>query len=271
MSKFSDLIVRSLSGVVLVAILLGATYYSIQSQFVILAVIALGAHRELTTTLCPSSIKLNLTISKILASVFIVTVALYRLYEVSYMWIWVVSILILTFRVIVEIAKKRDNSLHAIVYDIFAVIYGVVPMMMLSTLPSWITISFFILIWSNDVGAYLIGVAFGRHKLCEHLSPKKSWEGFWGGVTATLIVAYVISLYYPFSMQYNNTVMWLIVGFIVAILGVYGDLFESMLKRSAGVKDSGSAIPGHGGFLDRFDAMLLAAPVIWIIYNFINI
>jgi phosphatidate cytidylyltransferase len=113
----------------------------------------------------------------------------------------------------------------------------------------------FALIWVNDTGAYCVGSTMGKHRLCERLSPKKSWEGFWGGM-AFCVIASVI---YALIMNYN-VLASVAFGIIVSLFATFGDLFESLLKRSAGVKDSGKLIPGHGGVLDRIDSLLFVAP-----------
>jgi phosphatidate cytidylyltransferase len=126
----------------------------------------------------------------------------------------------------------------------------------------WKALSFLLylfLVWGNDVFAYLVGVTMGRHKMCERLSPKKSWEGFVGGVVGAIGIAVLMG--YIFD---GNLYLWGGLGLIVALTGVAGDLVESMLKRSAEMKDSGAIIPGHGGVLDRFDALLLSTPFAFI-------
>ncbi len=119
--------------------------------------------------------------------------------------------------------------------------------------------AYFAIIWANDVFAYLFGMTLGRHRLCERLSPKKSWEGFFGGVAGAVAVGVC-------AARLLQADVWLWVGFslVASVTGVLGDLVESMFKRAAGVKDSGRIIPGHGGVLDRFDAMLLSAPFVLV-------
>lgn len=126
-------------------------------------------------------------------------------------------------------------------------------------------IALFATIWINDTGAYIIGVSFGKHRLFERVSPKKSWEGFFGGALAALAAGYVFSVFIPDL----TLVQWLLFSQIVVVFGTFGDLIESLLKRTIGTKDSGNILPGHGGFLDRFDSMLLAAPVIFIYLSFL--
>lgn len=115
-----------------------------------------------------------------------------------------------------------------------------------------------LLLWSSDSGAYFAGSKLGKTRLFERISPKKSWEGFAGGMALALAVAYVLSLFFTDLVLWK----WLVIACIMVCVGTYGDLVESMLKRSIAIKDSGDIIPGHGGFLDRFDGLLLAAPVV---------
>jgi len=115
-----------------------------------------------------------------------------------------------------------------------------------------------LLTWSNDTGAYLVGSKWGKTKMLPDISPKKSWEGYIGGVIVTLLIALVISYFF----REFTWVDWLVIGALVSIFGPLGDLIESMLKRSIHVKDSGSLLPGHGGFLDRFDAFIFMMPFV---------
>lgn len=121
-----------------------------------------------------------------------------------------------------------------------------------------------ILLWANDTGAYLVGITFGRHRLFERISPKKSWEGFFGGFIAALGVAFPVAVWIGITSLGG----WIIIAILVSVGGTFGDLIESMLKRSAGVKDSGSIMPGHGGFLDRFDSVLVAWPLMFLFLTF---
>ena len=117
--------------------------------------------------------------------------------------------------------------------------------------------SLFIL-WASDSGAFVAGTLFGKHRLFERISPKKSWEGFWGGAILASAVAYGLT----FTFTSLSSIDWFVIGIIIIIGGTFGDLVESLLKRSIEIKDSGSSLPGHGGFLDRFDGLLISAPFI---------
>jgi len=151
-------------------------------------------------------------------------------------------------------------------------------MSMLMKIDKWLLLALFVLIWINDTGAYCVGSLTakrpqGNHKMAPHVSPKKSWEGLIGGIVFTLIGSLVLLAcgWFDRIAQGGWTILLvLLFGILVSAFGTMGDLMESLLKRSVGVKDSGVFLPGHGGVLDRFDSILLAAPVItaysWLCY-----
>jgi len=118
-------------------------------------------------------------------------------------------------------------------------------------------IAFFSLLWIYDSFAYLIGLTLGRTPLVHYVSPRKTWEGFWGGTLAVILAALAGNHFFSFMTLTD----WLVTAFIIIFFGTFGDLTESLLKRSAHIKDSGKILPGHGGMLDRFDSFLIAAPV----------
>lgn len=126
-------------------------------------------------------------------------------------------------------------------------------------------LALFFFLWANDTFAYLTGMAIGKHKLLERLSPKKTIEGFFGGLVGTLAIGFAISqLWQELSLE-----GWLGYAAVVSVFGTLGDLLESALKRAAGVKDAGNLIPGHGGILDRLDSFLFAAPITYFYLYFI--
>ena len=127
-------------------------------------------------------------------------------------------------------------------------------------------LGFFIILWVNDTFAYLFGITFGKHRLFERISPKKSWEGSIGGGLSSIAIACVIA-----SFDKSLPVIhWIAIAVIIVISGTLGDLVESMLKRSLNCKDSGTLLPGHGGILDRFDAVLISAPLIFVYIQLIK-
>jgi len=175
------------------------------------------------------------------------------------------------FVIISELYKQKPNPLHNWAYFILGQVFIALPFSLLNFIifindfQPIILLAVFVTIWVNDTGAYLVGVTFGKHRLFERISPKKSWEGFFGGALFALLSGYIFSLYYPGISLIN----WLIFSEIIVVFGTFGDLIESLLKRTIDVKDSGNIIPGHGGLLDRFDSMLLAAPAIFVFLSFL--
>ncbi len=132
-----------------------------------------------------------------------------------------------------------------------------------------IIIGIFILIWTNDTFAYIVGKSIGKTKLFERISPKKTIEGFLGGVIFAIIASYIIAKYY-IEIKEANTYIWIIIAVIVGVFGTIGDLIESKFKRIAGVKDSGIIMPGHGGILDRLDSVIFVAPIVFLFYQILN-
>lgn len=153
---------------------------------------------------------------------------------------------------------------------IFSVIYVALPFSFALGLPRYSTYEntfsnevffLFLLIWSSDTFAYLVGKFFGKHKMAPKVSPKKTWEGYIGGVVLTLVLSYFVEQYQP-ELRGN----WMFVGFLIAAFAPLGDLVESQLKRTFGVKDSGNIIPGHGGVLDRLDSFIICVPVVYLYF-----
>ncbi|KIA98384.1 phosphatidate cytidylyltransferase [Flavobacterium sp. KMS] len=136
-----------------------------------------------------------------------------------------------------------------------------------------IIIGLFILIWTNDTFAYLVGKSIGKNKLFERISPKKTIEGFLGGVVFACFAGYLISkLYIKPNANFSDMsiLIWTIIALIVGVFGTIGDLIESKFKRIAGVKDSGTIMPGHGGVLDRLDSVIFVAPIVFLFYQILN-
>ena len=128
-----------------------------------------------------------------------------------------------------------------------------------------IVLGFFFLLWANDTGAYLVGRKLGRTKLFERISPKKTWEGSLGGAVLGIGVGYLNAQIFTDLSLFN----WIIVALLVVVFGSLGDLVESLFKRSLNIKDSGKLLPGHGGLLDRFDGIFIAAPIVYTYLRFI--
>lgn len=161
--------------------------------------------------------------------------------------------------------SERENAFNSLAWSVLGIFYIVFPYSLFNFIAFFGTeysyktvLGFLFLLWASDTGAYFAGRALGRHKLFPSVSPKKTWEGSFGGLIGSLLVAALLSKFWPIWAP----VHWIMVSLIIVVIGSYGDLVESLFKRSIDVKDSGSLIPGHGGLLDRFDGLLLASPFV---------
>lgn len=170
-----------------------------------------------------------------------------------------------------QLFKTNKSPFTGVALTLLGWLYVIVPFFCFFLLAfvrgdfAWeLPMGFLFMLWANDTGAYLTGRAFGKHKLFERISPKKTWEGFVGGVFSAVLVAFSLANY----TQVLDTWQWIGSAVLIGVVGTLGDLTESMLKRSLNVKDSGKLLPGHGGLLDRFDGLLLAAPVVYLFLHF---
>lgn len=176
---------------------------------------------------------------------------------------------------IAELFRNRRKPFANIAYTITGMIYIALPFSFFHAFVytsgnqmhynPYLLLGIFILMWVFDSCAYLVGVTIGKRRLFERISPKKSWEGFIGGILLTLPVAW----FYASYSGLLHAVDWLAIALIVSVFGTLGDLIESMFKRSLGTKDSGKILPGHGGILDRFDGIFISSPMIYLYLQFI--
>lgn len=173
---------------------------------------------------------------------------------------------LIAFVYVIKLYKKTEQKPFTnIAFTFLGVFYVAVPFALLNVATFEegyynyeIILGSLLILWASDSGAYFAGTLFGKHRLFERISPKKSWEGFWGGAALAIVITYILTLYF----HSLTLVDWMIVSLIIIIGGTFGDLVESLLKRSIEIKDSGDSLPGHGGFLDRFDGLLISAPFI---------
>ncbi len=169
-----------------------------------------------------------------------------------------------------ELFRNTETPFQNIAVTLLGIIYVGVPFasinffqnpnLVLHGFEPWLTLGFFVILWAHDTFAYLTGMWLGKHKLYERISPKKTWEGSIGGLVFALITSVLMHTITGVLELHN----WLIIAVIITVFGALGDLSESQLKRSAGIKDSGTILPGHGGILDRFDAALMSIPFVLI-------
>ncbi len=179
-----------------------------------------------------------------------------------YFWISPVASAIFFIKLYKKNEKKPFTNIG---FTFLGIIYVAVPFSLLNicaflhnTYSHQIILGCLFLLWASDTGAYFAGTRFGKTQLFARVSPKKSWEGSIGGMLAALVVASLLAYFFT-DLKYWH---WYCIAVIIVIVGTYGDLVESLFKRSIDIKDSGASIPGHGGFLDRFDGLLLSAPFI---------
>jgi phosphatidate cytidylyltransferase len=175
----------------------------------------------------------------------------------------------------IELYRKSAHPFTNIAFTLLGIIY-IAASMGMATLIGWSTddgmfhpsnmFGYFFILWAHDIGAYFAGRWFGKHKLFERISPKKTWEGTAGGIVLAFIVAHFIAMYCPGLSRFE----WLAITVIILITSTLGDLVESMFKRSISIKDSGTLLPGHGGMLDRFDGLFISVPFVYVFLELVH-
>ena len=268
----SNLLVRTLTGSVFVAIVLLAFYFGPLTTFILFGlVIVLGLY-EFYQFFDKHE---NISPCKwygVIGGLFIYILLLYPylFQQIAVLRTFVIPVVVIV--LILELYRKKSSPganlgvlLLGWLYLITPFYFAVIISLIAGELGSFVLMSVFIIVWMNDTFAYLTGRLLGKHKLFERISPKKTWEGTIGGLVFALLAG--IGVAYFLEMDY---LFWSIGAVIIAVSAIFGDLFESLLKRSVGVKDSGTILPGHGGILDRFDAVMFALPLfyLWLIVNF---
>jgi phosphatidate cytidylyltransferase len=267
---------RTVTGAFIVIFVLGGLWLHPVTFFVVGAVMIGGTQREYYLMVRGTGVRPQLVTGIITG---------FLLYLISTMialgWLpfngFLLLIPVISIVMFIELFRKVERPFDSLAHTFFSILYTAVPFSMFPfaafnrtglepllqmegiQFSPGILIGFFLLLWTNDTGAYLVGSVIGKHRLFERISPKKSWEGFFGGMILTLLVARLFSGW----LGVADTTGWMIIAFIISVAGTLGDLLESMLKRSLGLKDSGTVMPGHGGFLDRFDSVVVAFPLVY--------
>ncbi len=278
--KTRNLLVRSATGLVFVAVMLGAMLLGRLSFAILLFCITAGCMWELYGLAEKTGARPQKT-AGILIGLSIVGINLAAIETVinniaflKYLGMAAVLVILLAATVfILEIWRQKGGPMQNIGATFLGVAYVALPVSLIALFPivgnkvlfPWnalIVPAYIAIVWANDVFAYLFGITFGKHRFFERLSPKKSWEGFFGGLAGAVAVAAVVGKF----LIHGDIWLWMGLGLIVALTAVLGDLVESHFKRSVGAKDSGNSLPGHGGLLDRFDAMLVSAPFAFIFF-----
>ena len=275
----NNMMVRALSGAVYVALLVFTLMFAPTFCFgvlmIVIAMIAIGELQAMRAKEAPMGKWVRfLDLLLPIAVIGITTVAYSDLFidatNIPIIILAVYALLYINIRMIVAVRDRSEYPVQNYLTSALSLLYIVLPLTALTILAhksAFFVLITFIMIWVNDTGAYLTGRSFGRHKLCERLSPKKTWEGFWGGFAFAVLTGIVAGLFF---MSYS-LVLLALYGAIVSVISTYGDLFESLLKRTASVKDSGNLIPGHGGILDRIDSVLAVAIPAWLFLSIVEV
>lgn len=259
---------RTITGVFFVAAVVGSTMLSQSTFFLLLFVINFLCLLEFYELVLPDKRWIEKYLGIILGTIIFCMFALCFSANLSLAWYYnLIPVFLLLF--IIKLFEKTHNEFSTLAFQVLGLVYITMPIVMLCkmsflnslTYSAGLPLGFFILLWSSDTGAYLAGRSFGKTKLFERISPKKTWEGSIGGLVLSLSVAYLLSLLPLFDDV--NRIDWLIIALLVVVFGTFGDLFESLLKRNLHIKDSGTILPGHGGVLDRFDGLFLAIPAVF--------
>ncbi len=279
--KMKNFLVRTASGIVLLAVVLGAILWSKWSFGVLLLAIIIGGEREFYRLASKAGYQPQKLVGYIAGAVIFVIAFACMLFLVGNGCITnadvlpgltvvliLYIILLMPMMFINELFRKSETPIANIGSTLMGIVYVAMPLSLFLFIPvlmgqgEWnpLTVLFYIfIIWANDVFAYLFGITLGKHRLFERISPKKSWEGFVGGLLGAMAMGYLASV-----VMDGNHMEWMGLALIAAIAGVFGDLVESLFKRSVDVKDSGHILPGHGGWLDRFDALILSVPFVFL-------
>lgn len=264
-----QVITRSISGIIYIAIIVAAIYAGESWTSILMAVFGgLAIYEYQKMTIFDQGFTPVRFISFILAELIVLPLILFLAIPEAEIFLMPVPFFIFLRFILALFDKKSPNPLNDLAQWILSIIYISVPLMCAVGLSYHkALLAIFVMIWANDTGAYCVGCTLGKHKLCEYLSPKKTWEGFFGGMLFCIIAGMIF--YFIDFIPKVNIITWIGGAFLTCILATVGDLFESMIKRSCGVKDSGSIIPGHGGILDRIDSLLAVAPVIFLYSLFV--
>lgn len=274
--KMKNLITRSITGVIFVAAVVVCFLRPEAMIFLFALVTALTVWEYTGIVNGLENVVVNRFLSTVAAVYFFLAMAGYNAGIVPAV-VFVPYLLTVVYMFISELYTKGANPINNWAYTMLSQMYIALPFSMINVLAFrgvddgvvytyLIPLSIFVFLWTNDTGAYLSGSLFGKHKLFPRVSPGKSWEGSIGGGILVVVVAAIVGCYENSDMHGTGQIVlltipqWMGLGLVVVFFGTWGDLVESLFKRTVGIKDSGNILPGHGGMLDRFDSSLMAIP-----------
>ena len=269
-----NFVVRTITGIFFVAAIVVCFLKPVAMAFLFALVTGLSIWEYCGLVNNVKGVQVNRFISTVAGVYFFLAVSGFCSGVVPTAAVFIPYLLTLVYLFISELYAKTENAVNDWAYTMLGQMYIAVPFSTINVLAFnatadgsvvynyLIPLCVFIFLWANDTGAYCSGSLFGRHKLFPRISPGKSWEGSIGGAIIVLVVAFFIGRYETgLDSESGLTILqWMGLGLVVVVFGTWGDLVESLFKRTLGIKDSGSILPGHGGMLDRFDSSLMAIP-----------
>jgi len=272
--KLTNMTVRAFTGVLFVTIMVTCFFQPVAMVFLfaLITCLSLWEYSGLVNNI--EDVTINRFISTVAGVYLFLAISAVNSGFVQTNAVFMPYLLTIIYLFVSELYTKNKNAVHDLSYTMLGQMYVALPLSIINVLAFrtatdgnihfyyLLPLSVFIFLWTNDTGAYCVGSLFGKHKLFPRISPAKSWEGSIGGGVLVLVAAFLVSLLDQNhgNLSGLNTLQWLGLGLVVTVFGTWGDLVESLIKRTLGIKDSGTILPGHGGMLDRFDSSLLAIP-----------
>jgi len=269
----SNLIIRTITGIIFIAVVVASIILHKISFLILFELIILGSMYEFYTLAEKKNFRPQKIFGMFIGTIVFALNFFYVNHLISFSWFLIlIPLFLLVF--IVELYRKSEYVFVNIGFTLLGVIYIAVPFSFANYIAFHadtsyhceLLIGFLVMMWAYDTLAYVFGISFGKHRLFERISPKKSWEGFIGGTLSTIAFAYPVSMVLPQLSFFH----WAVIALIVAVFGTFGDLVESSFKRNIDQKDSGNILPGHGGILDRFDAVLFTLPLFFVYLHIIS-
>jgi phosphatidate cytidylyltransferase len=257
---------RAITGFFFVIVMLGSVLLGGAAFLIFFAVLGLLCLEEFYRLVSSDEVRPN-SVGGLFLGLAIAAAVGFHLYSGADLRVLLVAVPVFFALCILQLYRKSERPFTDLAYTLLGVLLTVVPLcffsassMLYSAYDFRVPLGMLLLLWASDTGAYLVGIRFGKTKLFERHSPKKTWEGLFGGLFSSLLVAFILGTQFTVL----PLVHWAVISVITVIFGTYGDLVESMLKRSMDKKDSGTLLPGHGGLLDRFDGLFFSAPLVFV-------
>lgn len=250
-----------MSGAVYVGLIIGAIFWGMIPFSLLAALIAILAVFELEK-ICSGFSWKDLPLRLIDSAAAVSAVFFWTRHSLAAVWLG-----LFICRMVLELYTKNQDPIRSLSLSLMSQLYIALPLAVMTYIASFWGLHFvlavFLMIWINDTGAFLVGSLCGRHRLFLRISPKKSWEGFFGGLLFNIVAGWLFAVCGHGFWQVDwPVIVWILLAVLITVFSTWGDLIESLIKRSLGIKDSGNLIPGHGGILDRIDSLLIVFPAL---------